>query len=295
MLEIKAASINYPDLLIINNHYQIKPHPPFVPGYEYSGVVLEVGSDVKTLSPGDRVASISTIGGFATHSIVDENKCYRVPDSMEYPDAAAITLTYATAYHALTDRAAINSADTVLVLGSSGGVGSAAIQLANLEGARVIAVASTDEKCEFARSIGATEAINYNSGDLRTAIAKMTESRGPSIIVDPVGGPLADIAIRSLAWAGRYLIIGFSAGNIPTLKFNLPLLKGANIYGVYWGEFSTRHPELDRKNIQKLYEHYRKKLIKPTIGANYRMSDLPAALRRMEDRAFVGKIVLIND
>src|SRR5512132_1145504 len=238
LIEIKAASLNFPDLLIVQNKYQSKPALPFVPGSEYAGIVAAVGEGVSHLKIGQSVACLSGTGGFATHTIAPAALCMPLPPGFPHVDAAAFIMIYATSYHALVDRAQLKSGETVLVLGAAGGVGTSAIQVAKVMGARVIAAASTDEKCELCKSIGADATINYSRENLRDAIKSLTGGNGPDVIYDPVGGDLAEPALRSIAWRGRYLVIGFASGTIPALPLNLPLLKGASLVGVYWGSFS---------------------------------------------------------
>src|SRR5689334_8813457 len=236
LIEIKAASLNFPDLLIVQNKYQMKPPLPFVPGSEYAGVVQAVGEDVTNLKPGQNVACLSGTGGFATHVIAPAVQCMPLPAGFDLVDAAAFIMTYGTSWHALMDRAQLKAGETVLVLGAAGGVGTAAIQIAKAAGATVIAAASTDEKLELCRRIGADHVVNYATTPLRDALKAMTGGRGPDVVLDPVGGDLAEAALRAIAWRGRYLVVGFADGRIPALPWNLPLLKGASIVGVFWGD-----------------------------------------------------------
>src|SRR3954470_17086274 len=243
LVEIKAASLNFPDLLIVQNKYQHKPALPFVPGSEYAGVVAAVGEGVTQLKVGQAVACLSGTGGFGTHTIAPAQLCMPLPPGFPFTDAAAFIMTYATSHHALIDRGQLKAGETVLVLGAAGGVGTSAIQIAKAAGARVIAAASTDEKLALCKSIGADATINYTTQNLRDAIKEATGGKGPDVIYDPVGGDFAEPAFRSIAWRGRYLVIGFAAGPIPALPWNLPLLKGASIVGVFWGDFSRREPK----------------------------------------------------
>ncbi|MCM2252924.1 MAG: NADPH:quinone oxidoreductase family protein, partial [Ramlibacter sp.] len=224
LIEIKAASLNFPDLLIVQNKYQVKPPVPFVPGSEYAGVIAAVGDGVTHLKVGQNVACLSGTGGFATHAVAPAALCLPLPPGFPPVDAAAFIMIYATSHHALLDRGQLKAGETVLVLGAAGGVGTSAIQVAKAAGARVIAAASTDEKCDLCRSIGADATINYSRENLREAIKALTDGKGPDVVYDPVGGDLAEPALRSLAWRGRYLIIGFASGAIPSLPLNLPLL-----------------------------------------------------------------------
>ena len=226
LLEIKAASLNFPDLLIVQNKYQMKPALPFVPGSEYAGIVQAVGEGVTHLKAGQHVACLSGTGGFGTHTLAPAALCMPLPDAFPFVDAAAFIMIYATSHHALVDRAQLKAGETVLVLGAAGGVGTSAIQIAKACGAKVIAAASTDEKCALCKSIGADATINYSKENLRDAVKALTDGKGPDVIYDPVGGDLAEPAFRTIARRGRYLVIGFAAGGaIPALPLNLPLLK----------------------------------------------------------------------
>src|SRR3990167_3325833 len=229
LIGIQAASLNFPDLLIVQNKYQMKPALPFVPGSEYAGVVRAVGESVKHLKVGQAVACLSGTGGFGTHTLAPAALCMPLPPGFPFVDAAAFIMIYATSYHALVDRAQLKAGETVLVLGAAGGVGTSAIQIAKAMGAKVIAAASTQEKCDLCKSIGADATINYSTENLREAIKVLTEGKGPDVIYDPVGGDFAEQAFRSIAWRGRYLVVGFASGPIPALPFNLALLKGASI------------------------------------------------------------------
>ncbi|MDP3137682.1 MAG: NADPH:quinone oxidoreductase family protein, partial [Burkholderiaceae bacterium] len=229
LIEIKAAGLNFPDLLIVQNKYQNKPPLPFVPGMEYAGVVAAVGEGVTQLRVGQKVAGLSSTGAFATHLVVKALQCMPLPEAFSLTDAAAFPMIYGTSHHALIDRGQLKAGETVLVLGAAGGVGSSAIQIAKAVGAKVIAAASTDEKCAFCKALGADATINYSTQDLREAIKQATGGKGPDVIYDPVGGDFAEPAFRSIAWRGRYLVVGFAAGSIPSLPLNLTLLKGASI------------------------------------------------------------------
>ncbi len=294
LVEIKAASLNFPDLLIVQNKYQIKPPLPFVPGAEYAGVVAAVGPDVKHLQVGQNVACLSGTGGFGTHTIAPAALCLPLPPGFPHADAAAFIMTYATSHHALVDRGQVKPGETVLVLGAAGGVGTAAIQIAKTLGARVIAAASSDEKCELCRSIGADATINYSREKLREAIAAATGGRGPDVVYDPVGGDLAEPALRSLAWRGRYLVIGFASGTIPSLPLNLPLLKGTAIVGVFWGSFARHEPKAAAAVLAELAGWYGQGRIKPVIDRLMPMAELKAAYDYMGTRGVKGKLVMVN-
>jgi len=291
---IRAASLNFPDLLIVQNKYQVKPPLPFVPGAEYAGVVDAVGDGVTHLKPGDPVAAFAGTGGFATHACVKAALLMPLPPGFAFEDAAAFLCTYGTTHHALIDRAALKAGETVLVLGAAGGVGTAAIQVAKAAGARVIAAASSDEKCAFCKTLGADETINYSRGDLREALKTLTQGNGPDVVYDPVGGPLAEPAFRSIAWRGRYLVIGFAQGDIPALPLNLALLKGASVVGVFWGEFARREPKNNARALAELAGWYAQGRIKPAIDRVLPMAALSDAFARMGSRQVQGKIVLVN-
>ncbi len=298
LIEIQAASLNFPDLLIVQNKYQMKPPLPFVPGSEYAGVVRAVGEGVKHLQAGQSVACLSGTGGFATHTIAPANLCMPLPPGFSPVDAAAFIMIYATSWHALMDRAALQAGETVLVLGAAGGVGTAAIQLAKAAGARVVAAASTDEKCALCKTLGADETINYSvhtpAKGLRDEIKRLTGGKGPDVIYDPVGGEFAEPAFRSIAWRGRYLVVGFASGPIPSLPLNLTLLKGASIVGVFWGEFARREPQANAEMMQNLARMYLKGQIKPEIDQTLPMQELPKAFAVMGSRSVKGKLVLVN-
>jgi len=294
LVAVRAASLNFPDLLTVENKYQIKPTLPFVPGAEYAGVVQEVGPDVTHLHKGQHVAVIGASGGFASHALAQAAHCLPLPPDMPFEHAAAFAFTYGTTHHALMDRAQLQAGETVLVLGAAGGVGSSAIQVAKAAGARVIAGVSTEEKTAFCRSLGADETLNYGTEDVRERLKLLTQGRGPDVVYDPVGGPLAEPVFRSIAWRGRYLVIGFAGGGIPALPWNLALLKGASVVGVFWGDFVRREPSAFARGMQQLLGWYQQGLIKPAIDRVLPMSEVPQAYRLMATRAVRGKLVLTN-
>jgi NADPH2:quinone reductase len=294
LIEIRAASLNFPDLLIVQNKYQIKPPLPFVPGSEYAGVVQAVGQGVKHLQAGQNVACLSGTGGFGTHTLAPAALCMPLPADFSHVDAAAFIMIYATSWHALMDRAQLKSGETVLVLGAAGGVGTAAIQIVKAAGARVIAAASTDEKCAFCSALGADATINYTSKNLRDEIKTLTGGKGPDVIYDPVGGDFAEPAFRSIAWRGRYLVVGFASGPIPSLPLNLTLLKGASIVGVFWGDFARREPKANAAMMAELARWYAEGKIKPAIDRTMPMAELKAAYARMGSREVKGKLVMLN-
>lgn len=294
LIAIKAASLNFPDLLIVQNKYQVKPPLPFVPGSEYAGVIQAVGAGVKHLQVGQNVACLSGTGGFATHAIAPAALCMPLPPGFSYVDAAAFIMIYATSHHALVDRAQLKAGETVLVLGAAGGVGTSAIQIAKALGAKVIAAASTDEKCALCRSIGADATINYSSENLRETIKALTDGKGPDVIYDPVGGDLAEPAFRSIAWRGRYLVVGFASGTIPSLPLNLTLLKGASIVGIFWGGFAKQEPKASAGAMAELAQWYAQGKIKPVIDRALPMAELKAAYAQMGSRDVKGKLVMVN-
>jgi len=294
-IAIRAASLNFPDLLIVQNKYQMKPPLPFVPGSEYAGVIEAVGAGVAHLKPGDRVAAFGGTGGFGTHACVSAALVMPLPPGFAFDDAAAFILTYGTTHHALIDRGALKSGETLLVLGAAGGVGTAAIQIGKLLGARVIAAASSDEKLELCRELGADATINYASGNLREELKSLTGGKGPDVVYDPVGGDLAEPVFRSIAWRGRYLVIGFAQGGIPALPLNLPLLKGASLVGVFWGEFARREPKAHAQALAELARWYTEGKVKPVIDQRLPMRDLPRAFELMGSRKVRGKLVMTND
>ena len=294
LIEIKAASLNFPDLLIVQNKYQMKPPLPFVPGSEYAGVIQAVGEGVTHLKVGQHVACLSGTGGFGTHTLAPAALCMPLPEGFSFVDAAAFIMIYATSHHALIDRAQLKAGETVLVLGAAGGVGTAAIQIAKAAGARVIAAASNDEKCALCKTLGADATINYSTENLREAIKALTDGKGPDVIYDPVGGDYTEPAFRSIAWRGRYLVVGFAAGPIPALPFNLALLKGASIVGVFWGDYAKREPKANGAMMMELAQMYAKGQIKPVIDRTMPMSDLKAAYAHMGSRGVMGKLVMVN-
>ena len=294
LVKIEAASLNFPDLLIVPNKYQMKPPLPFVPGSEYAGTVEAVGEGVTHLKVGQRVACLSGTGGFATHAIAPAALCMPLPPGFPAVDAAAFIMIYATSWHALIDRAQLKSGETVLVLGAAGGVGTAAIQIAKAAGARVIAAASTDDKCALCKSIGADATINYSQENLRDSIKTLTDGKGPDVIYDPVGGDFAEPAFRSIAWRGRYLVVGFASGPIPALPLNLTLLKGASLVGVFWGDFARREPKANAAMMDELAQWYAQGKVKPVIDSTMPMAELKAAYAHMGSRGVKGKLVMVN-
>jgi NADPH2:quinone reductase len=291
---VHASSLNFPDLLTVQGKYQVKPPLPFVPGSEFSGTVEAVGDGVRHLRPGDRVATIGVTGGFGTHACVSAAQVMALPDGFDLDDAAAFAFTYGTSHHALIDRAALRPGETVLVLGAAGGVGTAALQIAKAAGARVIAAASSDEKCARLQELGADATLNYGRENIRDALKALTDGKGPDVVYDPVGSDLAEPVFRSIAWRGRYLVVGFAGGGIPALPWNLALLKGASILGVFWGDFVRREPQASAAALAQLAQWYGQGLLKPVIDRTLPMSELKAAYARMGTRQVIGKLLLVN-
>ena len=294
-IAVHAASLNFPDLLIVQNKYQVKPPLPFVPGSEYAGTVDAVGAGVTHLKVGDAVAAFGGMGGFATHACVNAQLVMPLPRDFAFDDASAFICTYGTSHHALVDRAELKAGETVLVLGAAGGVGTAAIQIAKAVGAKVIAAASSDDKCALCKTLGADETINYATTNIRDALKALTGGKGPDVVYDPVGGDLAEPVFRSIAWRGRYLVIGFAQGAIPALPLNLALLKGASLVGVFWGEFARREPKENARALAQLAGWYAEGRIKPVIDRTLPMPELKAAFERMGSRQVRGKLVMSND
>lgn len=293
-IAIHAASLNFPDSLTIVGKYQFRPELPFVPGSEMSGRIDALGEGVTGLKVGDPVIGIASSGAFGTHALMPAARVLPLPPDFDLDDAAAFAFTYGTTHHALMDRGRLQAGETVLVLGAAGGVGSSAVQIAKAAGARVIAAASSDDKCAFARKLGADETVNYASTPLRDALKALTGGKGVDLVYDPVGGDLAEPAFRSIAWRGRYLVIGFAAGSIPSLPLNLPLLKGADIVGVFWGDFTRREPRAFQQALGQLLQWYREGTVRPAIDCKLPMGELRAAYARMASRQVQGKVLLVN-
>ena len=295
---VRAAGVNFPDVLIIQRKYQVQPELPFTPGAEIAGVVTQVGPrvegmGVESVRPGDRVAAICSLGGFAEEVIVPAQACVSLPPSIGFEPAAAFLLAYGTVWHALRDRAKMQEGETLLVLGAAGGVGLAAIDVGKAMGARVIAAASSPEKLAVCRSYGADEVIDYQVEDLRGAIARLTGKQGPDVVFDPVGGPFAEPTFRSIAWGGRYLVIGFANGDIPSLPLNLPLLKGASLVGVFWGAYTKREPERNREAVAEMVAWIGEGRLRPLVSRTYTLDQAPQALEDMAARKVVGKVVIV--
>ena len=293
LIDVRACGVNFPDILLTRGQYQFKPTPPFSPGGEVAGVVRAVGDGVTSVKVGDRVASTMLYGGFAEQVVAPEPSVVKLPEGVSFEVGAATLLTYATTIHALVDRAAIKSGETLLVLGAAGGVGIAAVELGALLGARVIAAASSAEKLAFCREHGASETIDYSKEDLKDRIKALTNGNGCDVIYDPVGGALAEPAVRGTAWQGRYLVIGFASGDIPKLPLNLVLLKGCQIVGVFWGSFAMREPARNRAHAEQIFAWVAERKLNPAVDAALGFADASEALARLERRQVKGKLVLV--
>ena len=292
VVTVKAASVNFPDVLIIENKYQFKPPLPFSPGSELAGVVKEVGEGVGAWKAGDRVMAFTTYGAFCEEVKVEATRLCRMPAKMSFEEGAAFVLTYGTSDHALRDRAALAAGETLLVLGAAGGVGVAAIEIGKALGARVIACASSDEKLAVCREHGADATINYSSQDLRERIKALTDGKGPDVVYDAVGGAYTEPAFRSIAWRGRLLVVGFAAGEIPKLPLNLALLKGASVVGVFWGDFGRREPKKFAESLRQIATWYEQGKVRPHVSEQFPLEKAAEALKLMAARKVKGKVVL---
>ena len=293
LLRVHAAGVNFPDTLIIQGKYQFRPELPFTPGSEVAGEVLAVGERVGHVELGDRVIAFLTTGGYATHAVAQASQVLPMPPELSFEEAAAFTLASGTSYHALVDRAKLQAGETLLVLGAAGGVGLSAVQIGHALGARVIAAASSQDKLDICREHGADETINYAAEDLRARLKELTGGKGPDVIYDPVGGQFAEPAFRSIGWGGRYLVVGFAAGDIPALPLNLPLLKGASIMGVFWGEFARRDPKGNARNLQAMIDWMKAGRMKLLVSETYPLEGAAQALRDLEERKVTGKVVIV--
>jgi NADPH:quinone reductase len=292
VIDVMAASVNFPDVLIIENKYQFKPALPFTPGSEVAGVVRAVGAGVSQFQPGARLVAFTGQGGFAQQAVATASACVSLADGVGFAQAAAFTLAYGTSHHAVVDRGALKAGETMLVLGAAGGVGLAAVEIGKALGARVIAAASTDEKLAICVKHGADATINYATEDLRERIKTLTDGKGPDVIYDPVGGVYAEPAFRSIGWRGRYLVVGFANGEIPKLPLNLTLLKGASIVGVFWGDFAKREPQHNAAAFKQMVDWIAEGKLRPYVSAQYPLEETGRALREMAQRRVVGKIVI---
>jgi NADPH2:quinone reductase len=292
-IEVRACGVNFPDILLTRGKYQFKPTPPFSPGGEAAGVVRAVGPGVTSVKAGDRVATTVLYGAFVEQVVVPELAVVKLPDQVGFEVGAATLLTYATTYHALVDRAALAAGETLLVLGAAGGVGIAAVELGHLLGARVIAAASSEDKLAFCREHGAAEGIDYTREDLKERIKALTSAKGADVIYDPVGGAVAEPALRGIGWEGRYLVIGFASGEIPRIPLNLALLKGCQIVGVFWGAWAMREPARNRAHAEQIFAWIAEGKLRPAIDDVLPFASAAEALRRLERRQVKGKLVLV--
>jgi len=295
IVSVKACGVNFPDTLIVQGKYQFKPPFPFSPGGEVAGVIKSLGDGVTNVRVGEAVIAFIGWGGFAEAVRCAATQVMPVPTGVPFPLAASFVLAYGTSYHALKDRAQLKPGETLLVLGAAGGVGLAACEIGKALGARVIAAASTDDKLAICKQHGADETINYSNGDLREKINALTNKRGVDVVYDPVGGAYTEAALRSLAWKGRHLVVGFAAGDIPKIPLNLTLLKGASIVGVFWGAFVKNEPAAFAQNMQALFGLLMQGKLRPLISATYPLERAADALNDMMQRRVVGKIVLVTE
>ena len=292
LINVKAAGLNFPDVLIIQGKYQVQPELPFVPGGECSGIVEAVGPKVTRFKVGDKVLSMGATGAFCEKIAAVEFAVFPMPEGLSFEQAAGISITYFTSYHALKQRANIQPGETLLVLGAAGGVGTTAIELGKLMGAKVIAAASSAEKLELCKQLGADEVINYNEVSLKDAVKELTGGKGVDVVYDPVGGDYAEPAIRSMAWNGRYLVIGFASGPIPKIPLNLALLKGCSLVGVFWGRFSAEEPEQNIKNIEALWELFASGKISPVVTDSFPFEDYEDAFNCLIERRARGRVIM---
>lgn len=293
VVDVKAAGVNFPDVLTVQGKYQVRPALPFTPGNEFAGTVRAVGEGVTAFAPGQPVIGFTRTGAFAEQVLAPLESLMPMPPGMDFDSAAAITLTYGTSHHAVVDRAALQPGETMLVLGAAGGVGLAAIEIGKALGARVIAAASSDEKLAICRAHGADVLINYETEDLREALKAATGGRGPDVIYDPVGGKYSEPALRSIAWRGRHLVVGFAAGEIPKLPWNLMLLKGASVVGVFWGDFVRKEPQANLAAMRQMLGWMAEGKLKPLVSKRYPLRDTAQALKDMAARKVTGKIVIV--
>ncbi len=293
VISVKACGVNFPDTLIIQGRYQSKPPFPFIPGSEVAGIVKEVGEGVDHVKVGDRVIAFTGLGGFAEEVVADALRLISMPRSMDFTTASAFVMTYGTSHHALKDRAELKQGETLLVLGAAGGVGLAAVEIGKVIGAHVIAAASSDEKLEVCKLNGADEVINYVSVDLKEHIKQLTGGKGVDVAFDPVGGDYSEPVLRSMAWGGRFLVIGFAAGDIPRIPLNLPLLKVYSIVGVFWGSFMERDPKHGQENLHELLTWFSDGKLKPHVSATYQLEHVADALNDLMERKITGKAVLL--
>lgn len=292
IVDVKAAGLNFPDTLIIAGKYQVQPEMPFIPGAEAAGIVSEIGAEVSNVNVGDEVIFIGSHGGFCEKATVPAMMVIPKPPHQSFLQAAGIGMTYFTSYHALKQRAQLQAGETVLVLGAAGGVGITAVELAKQMGATVIAAASTEEKLELTRKMGADHTINYVTDNLRDRIKEITNGKGVDVIYDPVGGDMAETALRSIAWNGRFLVVGFAAGDIPKIPLNLALLKGASIVGVFWGAFTQKETANNMQNIKELWGMFAQKKLAPVVTDVFPLEEYEKAFKHLTERRARGKVIM---
>ena len=295
LVDVKASSLNFPDALMVQGLYQVKPPLPFSPGHEIAGVIEKLGEGVLGVAVGDAVIATPGVGGLAEQCVVARERITPLPAGMDFATASAFLLTYCTTLHALEDCGRLRSGESLLVLGAAGGVGTAAIEIGKALGARVIAAASSEEKLALCRDLGADETIDYVREDLRKRALELTGGKGVDVVYDPVGGALTEAALRASAWGGRLLVIGFASGEIPAIRLNLALLKERSIVGVYWGEWTRQDPAGQKRNVERLGELYAAGKVKPVVSERIRLAEVPAALVRMQKRQVKGKIVVVPE
>ncbi len=295
LVDVKAAGINFPDVLSIAGKYQVKTPTPFVPGNEAAGVVAAVGDGVANFAVGDKVIINSAGGAFAEKCVADQAMSMHLPDGLNFEQGAGFTVTYGTSYHAFKQSANLSPGETVLVLGAAGGVGITAVELAKAMGARVIAAASSDEKLDFAREAGADECINYSSQPLKETVKELTGGNGADVVYDPIGGDLAEQAFRATAWHGRYLVVGFASGDIPKFPLNIALLKEASIVGVWWGTWASKNRKLQIQNMQEMAAMIGEGTLNPRVTESYPLADFSNAFAAITERRARGKVILRMD
>ena len=292
VVDVKAAGVSFPDVLIVQGKYQFQPPFPFSPGGEIAGIISEVGEGVVDWKIGDRVIAMTGNGGIAEKVVAFEMTLMPLPETMDFKDGAAFPLNYGTTYHALKQRGQLQTGETLLVTGAGGGVGTTAIEIGKAMGARVIAAASTDEKLEIAKNLGADEVINYSDGELKEKVKALTDGLGADVIYDPIGGDIFMQCMRCINWKGRVLVIGFASGPIPEVPTNLALLKGCSIVGVFWGRFTGAEPEENSQNFDELFALHAEGKLKPQITKSYSLDDAAEAIASLENRKATGKVVI---
>jgi NADPH2:quinone reductase len=295
VVDVKAAALNFPDALMVQGLYQVKPPLPFSPGAEVAGLVKETGEGVQGLKAGDRVIAFPGFGGFAEECAVAAERIMPLPEGMDFATGAALVLTFGTSLHALQDCGRLQAGETLLVLGAAGGVGAAAVEIGKALGARVIAAASSEDKLALCRQLGADATLNYTTEDLRRRTLDLTDGKGVDVVYDPVGGDYTEAALRATAWRGRLLIVGFAAGEIPKIPLNLALLKERSLVGVYWGDSVRHDPRGHVRNMKQLMAWFSERRIKPVISEQLPLARAPEAIQRLMDRKVMGKVVILPE